>query len=132
MPKDTYEVGQPWVTYHYPYDDRQATLRGLFALVEMSCLVCGGTEEWKVRWGQQRKIKHDHRGYAMERVKFLADHAHPDRGHPMSWAKPLGNVAAHEHGLDAGMLAMRIEADLLRAADEAEPTEQSDEPEGAA
>lgn len=125
MPKDTYEIGQPWVTYHYPHDDQQATRRGLFALVNMRCLVCGGTEEWKVRWGQQRKIKHDHRGYAMERVKFLADHAHPDRGHPMSWALPLANVAAHENGLDVGLLAMRVEADLLRAATDDDSTAQS-------
>lgn len=110
MPKDTFEVTQPWVTYHYPYTDRQATLRGLVAKVEMSCAVCGDREDWTVRIG--RRPKQDARGYAVERSAFLAAHAHPDRVHPMSWAQPLRNPAAHQDGIDADLLAMRLQADL--------------------
>lgn len=37
-------------------------------------------------------------------------------GHPMSWAKPLRNPAAHPSGrLDLDLLAMRLEADLRAA-----------------
>ena len=39
-------------------------------------------------------------------------HLHRDQPHPMAWAKPLLNPAAHPGGIDLDLLAMRLEADL--------------------
>lgn len=48
----------------------------------------------------------------LERIKFLLAHLHRDQPHPMAWAKPLLNPAAHPGGIDLDLLAMRLEADL--------------------
>lgn len=106
----TYEANQPWVTYTYPYTDAECDRRGLLAHVVMECIVCGVTEDWTVR--ADEKPKPQVGGYAPERRAFLAAHSHPDRGAPMSWAKPLANPAAHPGGIDPDALAMRLEADL--------------------
>jgi hypothetical protein len=37
------------------------------------------------------------------------------RLHPMAWARPLLNPAAHVGGLDLDLLAMRLQADIRAA-----------------
>lgn len=106
----TYEIEQPWVIYTYPYTDAECDRRGLFAHVVMECIVCGVAEDWTVKAGEKPKPQVN--GYAAERVDFLLAHRHPDRGAPMSWAKPLANLAAHPSGMDVDALAMRLEADI--------------------
>lgn len=109
-PLRTYEHGQPWVVYTYPYDDAECDKRGLLAHVVMECSVCGVTEDWTLRRGEtppELVI-----GRTPARNSFLLKHLHFDRGAPMSWAKPLLNPAAHEGGIDPEALAMRLEADL--------------------
>lgn len=116
-PYETYEVEQPWVIYTYPYTDAECDRRGLLAHVVMECIVCGDTEDWTVKAGEEPKPQVN--GYAAERVDFLLTHRHPDRGSPMSWARPLRNVAAHPGGMDVDALAMRLEADINEAQDSA-------------
>lgn len=114
--RETYEVGQPWVIYRLGYTHDQwwpfwnsTRILGR-AKWKLSCMVCGDrTTVWAKlpRFG-----KVPDRGYHPARRAYLDAHAHPDRGHPMSWARPLENLAAHERGLDLDQLAMRLETDL--------------------
>lgn len=71
--------------------------------LSLECMVCGKTEVVKLRIPRLGTVP-EPAGHA-ERERFLADHAHPDRGNPMSWAKPMRNMNAHR-------FAMRLEADL--------------------
>jgi hypothetical protein len=117
----TFEVGQPWVLYHYGQThDRWWPLWTSThvlgrARIRMECIVCGHAETASIkipRFGRVPTPQGD--GRHPVRKAFLAAHAHPDRGAPMSWAKPLANMEAHPGGLNLDALAMRIEADLTR------------------
>ena len=114
----TYETTQPWVAYHYglthdhwwPFWNSTRWL-GVSKIV-MECAVCGTKKIARMkipRWGPVPAPKS---GRHPVRERFLADHRHPDRGAPMSWAKPLLNPAAHKGGIDLDGLAMRLEADI--------------------
>jgi hypothetical protein len=117
----TYEMEQPWVAYHYgathdrwwPFWSSTRVLG--YAIVVCECAVCGEQRRVKApipRFGDPNPGGGKH----PERIRFLLDHIHPDRPHPMSWAKPLLNPGAHRGGMDLDLLAMRLEADLRRAA----------------
>lgn len=124
MSYDTFEVTQPWVVYHYG-----ATHDGWWpawnstrilgrARIGMECAVCGVRETVSIRIPRLGRVPVPAGGRHAERERFLDEHAHPDRGAPMSWAKPLLNVAAHPGGLDLDGLAMRLEADLNETKEE--------------
>lgn len=118
MPPDrqTYETTQPWVVYRYglthdlwwPFWNSTRVLGR--ARIIMECAVCGKQEIATIKVPRFGKVVD--RGHHPTRQRFLSEHAHPDRGAPMSWAKPLLNPAAHPDGFDLTALAMRLEADM--------------------
>jgi hypothetical protein len=116
MSKSTYEVGQPWVVYHFgrthdAWWPLWSSTRVLGrACVVCECAVCGDRTALWMRMPRIRAIVD--RGHHPKRVAYLAAHAHPDRPHPMSWAKPLLNWEAHQAGVNLDMLAMRLQADF--------------------
>lgn len=123
----TYETTQPWVLYHYgrTHDGwwplwNSTRILG-YARIGMECAVCGVHEVIRLRIPRFGAVPEPAGGRHPARARFLAEHAHLDRGAPMSWAKPLLNPAAHPGGLDLGALAMRLEADMQQS-----PGEQSD------
>lgn len=114
----TYETTQPWVIYHYgrthdrwwpPWNSTRVLGR---ARIVCECAVCGGREVVSFRIPRFGPVPVPESGRHPERERFLAEHVHPDRGAPMSWAKPLLNLAAHRGGMNLDALAMRLEADL--------------------
>ena len=121
----TYETTQPWVAYHYgrthdkwwPFWNSTRVL-GLSCIVG-ECAVCGEREAMWMRIPRFGDIPEPKGGKHPRRVAFLAKHRHPDRGAPMSWAKPLLNPAAHAGGINLDAMAMRIEADLNEGRDDA-------------
>lgn len=124
MSLSTFEVEQPWVLYHYgrthdrwwpPWNSTRVT--GI-ARIDMECMVCGERRTATMRIPRFGPVPEPAGGRHKLRLAFLAEHAHPDRGHPISWTRPLANLAAHPHpGLDLDLLAMRLEVDL-NASDE--------------
>lgn len=114
----TYETTQPWVAYHYGLThDLWWPIKGSTrwwgrSKIVMECAVCGRRETAVMRIPRWGPVPAPASGRHPVRERFLAEHAHPDRGAPMSWAKPLLNPAAHEGGVDLDALAMRLEADL--------------------
>lgn len=116
--KSTYETTQPWVLYHYglthdrwwPFWNSTRVLGR--ARIRMECMVCGRREIASLKIPRLGAVPAPKSGRHPIRERFLADHAHPDRGAPMSWAVPLANLAAHPNGLDLDALAMRLEADI--------------------
>lgn len=117
------EIDQPWIVYTYGrvHDGwwplwRSSRILGR-AVVGMECAICGEQRVAAVKMPRFAEIPD--RGKHPERLRFLLDHLHPDRPHPMSWARPLLNLSAHTDGLDLDLLAMRLQADLDREADDA-------------
>lgn len=114
----TYEVDQPWVLYHYglTHDGWWPLWNSTHVLgrarIQCECMVCGGVEIANLPIPRFGPVPEPASGRHPFRERFLADHAHPDRGHPMSWKRPLANFAAHPGGLDLDQLAMRLEADF--------------------
>jgi len=113
------EEGQPWVIYGYglthdgwwPFWTSTRILGR--SRIRLECCVCGHREVVSLRiprWGPVNPSN----AYHPERVRFLRDHAHPDRGHPISWAKPMKNMNVFQSvgGLDLDLLAARLEADI--------------------
>lgn len=120
--KETAEVTQPWVIYTYgrthdfwwPFWNSTRIIGR--ARIGMECCVCGHTEVTNFRIPRFGPIVQPASGRHPVREKFLAEHAHPDRGHPMSWVRPLRNLNVFEHGLPVDLLSMRLEADINGAA----------------
>lgn len=114
----TYETSQPWVLYHYGLThDRWwpawSSTRVLGrARIRVECIVCGERRVVTARIPRFGAVPAPPGGRHPERERFLHDHAHPDRGAPMSWARPMANPAAHPGGLDLDALGMRLEADM--------------------
>lgn len=112
------EESQPWVLYHYglthdlwwPFWSSTRVLGRM--RIRMECMVCGKSEAPWLRIPRLGPVPEPKGGRHAERERFLAEHRHPDRGSPMSWAKPLANLNAHRGGLNLDALAMRLEADM--------------------
>lgn len=122
------EATQPWVIYTYgrTHDGwwplRNSTRILGHAKIGMECCVCGHTEIAKLRIPRVGAVPEPASGRHAERERFLAEHAHPDRGNPMAWARPLRNFNVFgSGGLDVEQLAMRIQADMLHGQDEGGP-----------
>ena len=114
----TYETTQPWVAYHYGLThDRlwplwtSTRILGR-ARIGLECAVCGEKKVVSLRIPRFGPVPEPASGRHPARERFLAEHEHPDRGAPMSWAKPLLNSAAHPGGVSLDALAMRLEADI--------------------
>lgn len=100
---DTYEVGQPWVIYRYgrthdgwwpPLSSTRVMGR---AKIDVECAICGNRSVLTFRmprFGPIPPNTGDPQGRHPARVAYLKAHAHPDRKHPITWAKPLANPAA--------------------------------------
>jgi len=116
--KRTYEMSQPWVVFewgrtHDGWWPIWTSTRVLGrARIGMECAVCGAHEVVSLRIPRFGPVPEPPAGRHHERQRFLDEHAHPDRGAPMSWARPLLNISAHPLGLDLDALAMRLEADI--------------------
>ena len=119
----TYETSQPWVCYHYgrthdkwwPFWNSTRVLGRMCIVAE--CCVCGNrTPLWMriPRWGEVPTPKG---GRHLRRLEYLSEHLHPDRGHPISWARPLRNLAVFDKGLSLDLLAARLEADINESLD---------------
>lgn len=119
----TYEIDQPWVVYHYgrthdlwwPFWSSTRVLGR--ACIVAQCAVCGDRTPLWIRIPRFGTVESE--GNAPIRNRYLAAHAHPDRGAPMSWKLPLLNPAAHPGGLNLDGLAMRLEADINEGRDHA-------------
>lgn len=125
-PMSTYELTQPWVLYHYgrthdrwwPFWNSTRVL-GRFKL-GVECTVCGDRRILTIRIPRFGEVPEPEGGRHPARVAYLAEHAHPDRGAPMSWARPMANPAVFEGGIPLDALAMRLEADLNEAQEKRE------------
>lgn len=113
----TAEAGMPWITYHYglthdlwwPFWTSTRVLGRM--RIKVACAVCGAEKVLSLRIPRFGAIPD--RGHHPARRAWMREHAHPDRGHPMSWAKPLTNMNNFgSEGLPLDLLAMRLEADL--------------------
>jgi hypothetical protein len=80
--------------------------------IQLTCMVCGDRTTLSLRIPRWGDVPAPASGRHEEREKYLAEHRHPDRGHPMSWALPMLNMAAHQGGLNLDLFAARLEADL--------------------
>lgn len=109
-----YDTDQPWICWWYLSSDRETRFTGR-SRVLMECCVCGERETLRIKIPRFGPVPVPKGGKHIERLRFMLAHLHPDRGHPFSWAKPLRNTAAHQGGIDVGLLAMRLEADLAAA-----------------
>jgi hypothetical protein len=113
------EQSQPWVIYtfgrtHDRWWPLWSSTRVLGrARIGLECCVCGATEVVSLRIPRLGKVPEPAGGRHAERERFLAEHIHPDRGHPMSWKRPLRNMNVFgPDGLNPDLLAMRIQTDL--------------------
>ena len=112
---ETYDTDQPWVIYRYLSTDRETRITGR-SRIQCECAVCGTRKTLRLRIPRFGKITPPKGGKHVERLRFLQAHLHADAArHPMSWARPLLNPAAHPGGIDLDLLAMRLEADLRDA-----------------
>lgn len=112
----TFDTEQPWIVYTFglthdrwwpPHDSTRWLGR---ARIRCTCAVCGDSTTLTIkmpRWGDVPRVDQH-----PKRVAYKAEHAHPDRGAPMSWAMPLLNPSAHSGGVSLDALVMRLEADL--------------------
>jgi hypothetical protein len=112
----TAETDQPWVVYTYglthdkwwPFWNSTRVLGRM--RIKMTCAVCGTEEAPWLRIPRFGPIPD--KGRHPARIKFLLEHVHPDRPHPMSWSMPFLNPGVHQGGIDLDLLAMRLQADL--------------------
>ena len=116
--RQTYETSQPWVVYTWgrTHDEWWPFWNSTRVLgrsrIGLTCCVCGHKEVTNFRIPRWGKVPEPVSGRHPEREQFLREHAHPDRGHPISWALPMLNMAVHEGGLNLDLFAARLEADL--------------------
>jgi hypothetical protein len=109
---ERYDTDQPWICWRFLTTDARTRVTGR-SVILMDCCVCGRTR--KVRFRIPRFGPVGREGKHPERIRFLLDHLHPDKGHPMSWARPLRNPFAHGSGISLDLLAMRLQADLAES-----------------
>jgi hypothetical protein len=120
---ETAEADMPWVIYTYgrthdgwwPFWTSSRVL-GL-ARIGLECCICGEREVVSLKMPRFGPVPMPKGGKHVERLRFLAAHVHPDRSHPIAWARPLRNLNVFNSvgGLDLNLLAARLEADLNEA-----------------
>ena len=111
---ERYDTDQPWICWRFLNTDARTRITGR-SVVLMDCCVCGRREKLRIKIPRFGPVPIPPGGRHAERLRFMLDHLHPDKGHPMSWAKPLRNPFGQKGGLDLNLLAMRLEADLNEA-----------------
>lgn len=84
---------------------------------KLTCCVCGKREIVRTPIPRFGPITPPPGGVHPSRLAAIERHAHPDRGHPMSWALPMRNIDAHPGGLNLDQFAMRLEADMNEEAE---------------
>jgi hypothetical protein len=101
-PLETYEVGSPWVTYHYQTTDAQTRITGRSKIL-LACAICGHEEVLTLRIPRVGPVPEPQGGRHPDRVAFVRAHQHTgeERRDRTTWAKPLRNPA----GLNLGDLA---------------------------
>lgn len=109
--RETYEIDAPWVTWTWLSSDRETRITGRSRL-KLTCCVCGKREIVRVPIPRIGPVTPPSGGVHPARIAAKERHAHPDRGHPMSWALPMRNPDAHPGGLNIDLLAARLEADI--------------------
>lgn len=114
---ETFEVGSPWITYHYRTTDRQTRITGRSKIL-LACAICGVEELLTLRIPRAGPVPAPQGGRHPERVRFVRDHQHTaeERTDRTRWVKPLRNVA----GLDLGAGAAIVE-NTIRNPDHHEP-----------
>lgn len=108
--RETYETAAPWVTWLWLSTDRETRVTGR-SRMRLTCAVCGRRETVRIRIPRWGTVPPPPGGIHAARRDAIERHAHPDRGHPMSWKLPLLNPAAHRGGIDIDLLTMRLAAD---------------------
>jgi hypothetical protein len=112
---ERYDTDQPWICWTFLTTDARTRITGRSVIV-MDCCVCGRKKKVSIRLPRFGPVPIPPGGRHAERIRFMLDHLHPDKPHPIAWAKPLRNTAAHPGGgIDLDLLAMRLEADLREA-----------------
>lgn len=113
---ERYDTDAPWICWRFLTTDARTRITGRMVVL-MDCCVCGETR--KLRLKIPRVGDTTTQGKHPARAQFILDHLHPDKGHPMSWAKPLRNPFGISGSIDLDLLAMRLQADLQEAARDA-------------
>lgn len=107
---EAYDTRQPWICWRFLTTDQRTRITGR-SKVLMDCCVCGQKRKVTIRIPRFGPVPDN--GRHPERLRFMLDHLHADRPHPMMWAKPLRNPAVFgREGVDLDLLAMRLESDL--------------------
>jgi hypothetical protein len=110
---ERYDTDQPWICWTFLSTDARTRITGR-SVVLMDCCVCGQKRKVRIRIPRVGPVPDN--GKHVERLRFMRDHLHPEKPHPITWAKPLRNLAVFgTGGLDLDLLAMRLEADLKEA-----------------
>jgi hypothetical protein len=109
-----YDTDQPWIVWRFLSTDRETRVTGR-SRVEMQCAVCGHKEVLRIKIPRFGPVPIPKGGKHAKRLRFMLDHLHRDKPHPMAWALPLLNPFGQKEGLDVELLAMRLEADLNEA-----------------
>lgn len=109
---ERYDTDQPWICWCFCSTDARTRITGRM-IVLMDCCVCG--RQRKLRLPIPRFGPVPDQGKHPARLRFMLDHLHSDKGHPMAWANPLRNPFGQREGIDLNLLAMRLEADLNEA-----------------
>ena len=91
---ETYEVGSPWITYHYLTTDRRTRITGRSKIL-LACAICGHEEVLTIRIPRVGPVPMPQGGRHPQRVEFVRAHQHTaaERGDRARWAKPMRNVA---------------------------------------
>lgn len=112
---ERYDTDQPWICWTFLSTDQRTRVTGRSTIL-MDCCVCGERERVRIRIPRFGAVPPPPGGRHAERLRFMLDHLHPEKGSPMSWARPLRNFAVFgREGIDLDLLAMRLEADLREA-----------------
>ncbi len=105
---ERYDTDAPWICWRFLTTDARTRVTGR-SVILMDCCVCGQKRKLRSKIPRFGPVVQD--GKHPARARFILDHLHPGKGHPMSWAKPLRNPFANG-GIDLDLLAMRLQADL--------------------
>jgi hypothetical protein len=91
---ETFETGQPWITWTYLHPDWWTRVFGK-TQVEAVCCICGHRETITVRMPRFGPVSAPAGGRHPTRVKFCSEHVHRlQQQAPETWVLPLRNPAA--------------------------------------